>query len=112
MPKTKRASILTTRLSSDDTKTFRELALARRVTQSELLRECALRHLEQEKEEKRTEIEAPVAAELKRNKKVAENTAVEVHALLQVVAKGLGLKEQEVEGEIRIARETVLASHA
>ena len=91
MPKLDRKNLLTTRLAEADMIRFRELALANKTTYSELLREAALFYLAHYEQAKRDELEGVYSQQLKASTNricgLMAKTAIEVHAILEVLRR-------------------------
>lgn len=107
MPKTKRCPQLTTRLSSEDLRRFRELALSKGITQSEFLRDCALLGIKYEQQEKLIDLESPLLDELQEAKTININTTIAVEAILGLLANAVG--KEEAQEQVNLARRKVLA---
>ena len=91
MPKLDRKNLLTTRLAEADMVRFRELALANRVTFSELLRDAALFYMDNYDQAKAEKVEGVYAQQLKGSTNricgLMAKTAIEVHAILEVLRR-------------------------
>ncbi len=97
MPKLDRKNLLTTRLAEADMVRFRELALANRVTFSELLRDAALFYMENYEMAKAEKVEGIYAQQLKSSTNricgLMAKSAIEVHAILEVLRRVDGGEE-------------------
>lgn len=125
MPKLERKTLLTTRLTEEDMVRFREVALANKVKQTELLREAVLFYLDHHDKAKKDELEGIYSQQLKASTNricgLMAKTAIEVHAVLEVmrrvdggdelvndamaiaakrVNKGLEIQEQRARGQM------------
>jgi hypothetical protein len=91
MPKLERKTLLTTRLTEEDMVRFREVALANKVKQTELLREAVLFYLDHHDKAKRDELEGIYSQQLKASTNricgLMAKTAIEVHAVLEVMRR-------------------------
>lgn len=91
MPKLERKTLLTTRLTEEDMVRFREVALANKVKQTELLREAVLFYLDHHDKAKRDELEGVYSQQLKASTNricgLMAKTAIEVHAVLEVMRR-------------------------
>ncbi len=106
MPKLDRKNLLTTRLSEADMVRFRELALANRVTFSELLRDAALFYMENYEQAKAEKVEGIYAQQLKASTNricgLMAKSAIEVHAILEVM--------RQVDGGEQMVRDALSVS--
>lgn len=92
-----RKSLLTTRLSEPDLVAFRELAMAQKLSYSELLREAALFYMKNYKQAKLNEMESSYTKQRKADTNricgLLGKTSVEVHAILEFLRRMDGGKE-------------------
>lgn len=91
MAKLDRKSLLTTRLAEPDLIRFRELAIAREQTYSELLRDAALFYMDHYDQAKRDELEGVYAQQLKASTNricgLMAKTGIEVHAIIEFLRR-------------------------
>ena len=91
MPKLDRKSLLTTRLAEPDLVRFRELAMTRKESYSELLREAALFYMDHYDQARRDELEGVYAQQLKSSTNricgLMAKTGIEVHAIIEFLRR-------------------------